>query len=232
MTVHADPKGNCRTCIYYYPGFYTAKLTGNDKLLKETKLMLNTKGWLPLVIYQFWDSIPVYIHNTDFSNKDEIHLSPAEVQKNRVAIDKEYLTYFSMAKEFGLSSDNFQFETKIKNSIDDGALVCQRAWIMIIGENGWFNIPLSAKGCISDINLICSEKYWDGKNYDLSAFGCDMNQWHCLKVENRNRSLNIILDEKLIFNTTYKSDIGAITEICYVFKGCGAFKDVLLKNKR
>jgi hypothetical protein len=115
MTVDADTKGNCRTCIYYYPGFYTAKLIGDDKLLKETKLMLNTKDWLPLIIYQFWDSIPVYIHNTDFSAKDEIHLSPVEVQKNGVAIDKEYLTYFSMAKEFGLSSDNFQFETKVKN---------------------------------------------------------------------------------------------------------------------
>jgi hypothetical protein len=101
---------------------------------------------------------------------------------------------------------------------------------VIVCETGWFNIPLSAKGCISDIDLACSENYWNGKNFDLSAFGCDMNEWHSLKVENKNRNLNIILDEKIIFNTTYKHDIGDITEIRYIFKGCGAFKDVLLKN--
>jgi hypothetical protein len=101
---------------------------------------------------------------------------------------------------------------------------------MLIGENGWFNIPLSAKGCISDIDLVCSEKRLSGKNHDLSAFGCDMNQWHRLKVENNDRSLTIFLDGKELFNTTYQSDIGNITEICYAFKGCGAVKDVLLKN--
>ena len=90
---------------------------------------------------------------------------------------------------------------------------------------------IERRSVIADrIDLNCSEKYWDGKNNDLSAFGCDMDQWHTLKVENQNRNLNFILDEKSIFTAAYTSDIGNIVELGFIFKGSGSFKDVSLKK--
>jgi hypothetical protein len=128
---------------------------------------------------------------------------------------------------------NFSHVFKKLKHIDDGALLCQHSMVYIACENGWINVPLTNKGCISDIKLFCSELYLDGKDNDLSAFGCDMNQWNQLKLVNNNRKLSIFLNKKLIFHIEYKADLGCIYEIAHVFKGCGRFKDVVLrKNDR
>ena len=199
--------------------------------MKATDLVLSTTDWFPTLVYGLIDSIPKYFHNTDFTKKSEVYISPDEIAQNAIKTDKDFYILYSYCKDFNkFSSDNFIFETSIKNSIDDGALLCQTTMVCLISENGWINIPLSSKGCVSDINLFCSELYVDGKSNDLSAFGCDMNQWHKLKLVNVNRNLRIYVDEKLIYKLSYKSDLGCIYEITHIFKGCGRFKDVTLKK--
>lgn len=231
MTVDAAIKEHYRTCIYYYPGYYNAKLIADGIKIKETDLILSTSDWVPLVIYTIFDSIPQYIHKTSFKQNKEVYLPPDQLIRDGIKTDKDYYLMYSFCKDFNqFNSDNFIFETKIRNSIDDGALLCQNTIVYLACTNGWICIPFTSKGCVSDLNLYCSELYLDGKRNDLSAFGFDMDQWHTIRFVNKNKNLNIFVDGKLIYTLSYKSDLGNIYEIGHLFKGCGRFKDVFLKK--
>ncbi|HLA58413.1 MAG TPA: hypothetical protein VK622_06615, partial [Puia sp.] len=116
------------TSIYYYPGFFQAKLLVGDKIVKEHEIFIQTDGWLPLIEQ---DPVPVYFKNEEAVAGGKLTLSLARMKSHNVPMEPAVpYVYYANVREFGdLSSDNFIFETSVRNDFKEGSGVCQKSEI-------------------------------------------------------------------------------------------------------
>jgi hypothetical protein len=141
------------TSIYYYPGFFQAKLVVNHDVLKEHDLLIQTDGWLPLVEQS---PVPVY-----FTEQEAVHNGMMQLPLEKI-LDKNiplqpvapWVDYYYVNKFPGLSCDNFSFETEVKNDYREGSAICQQTQIMLLTEGSVISLPLSSKGCASDLKIL------------------------------------------------------------------------------
>ena len=220
------------TSIYYYPGYHRAKLLINDHLVKEIPVYITTDGWLKLIQNPDNDLIPVYVNENCESN-GEMYMPPEIVASHNIDLSEHnYSTCFYYVNEdFSSDSDNFRLKTRIKNNIDDGALVCQVCEISVFCENARHFIQVCDPGCIASLLLKFGDRYISGSNNDLSAFGCDMNLWNDVELKIENKLVTVLLNGNEVYKTSYENSNGAIKGISYSFAGSGAIDYVQLFNK-
>ncbi|MBA4054448.1 MAG: hypothetical protein C0490_07040, partial [Marivirga sp.] len=65
------------TSIYYYPGFFAAKLRINDQVVQEHKLLIKTNGWLPILDTK---PIPLYMKASDILNEGFMSLPVEKIR--------------------------------------------------------------------------------------------------------------------------------------------------------
>jgi hypothetical protein len=87
------------------------------------------------------------------------------------------------------------------------------------------------KGCISDIGLLTPDGYISGKEHDLSAFGCDFDNFHHVNCTVADHQLKVFLDDKLIYTTFQQDDINRVVGLRIGFEGAGEIRDVKLTSK-
>src|SRR5690606_1182482 len=61
--------------IYYYPGYFRAKLVISDTVVKEHGILIKTNGWLPL-IEKDETKPPVYFKKEDIFSKEGVMTLP------------------------------------------------------------------------------------------------------------------------------------------------------------
>ncbi|WP_163323910.1 hypothetical protein [Draconibacterium mangrovi] len=211
------------TSVYYYPGYHRAKIMINDQLVKEIPVYITTNGWLSLIQNPENDLIPIYV-NENCINNNQIYISPETVKAHHIDLSKNnHATCFYYVNEnFSGDSDNFSFESRIKNNTDEGGLACQICEISIFAEYGRHVIQLANPGCIGSIFQKFGTEYAMGTNNDLSAFGTDLNSWNTLKLEISNKFVTVLLNDEEIYTTTYQNSNGALKGVSYRFAGSGA----------
>lgn len=212
------------TTTYYYPGFHHAKLIIGDKIVKEHDIHITTNGWFTLVRMNPDDVIPIFIRNKDVINDGIIYASPYMLKLNNVDLtaNEFFVSYFNVKEFRGVHADNFSFETEIKNSAEELALICQNCRIFIYAEKGTIVIPISTKGCVSDIGIVAGSVYESGKRNDLSGLGCDLTKWRKVGCKVKNNLIRIFIDKKEVYQLAYTNPFGKIKGWHYFFKGCGA----------
>lgn len=211
------------TSVYYYPGYHLAKLIINNQLVKEIPVYITTSGWLSVIQNPMNDLIPIYVKENCISY-GQIYISPETIEKYNIDLSNNNHTtcFYYVNDSFNGDSDNFTFETRIKNNLNEGATVCQACEISIFGEYGRHFIQLCAPGCIGELYLKFGSDYISGKNNDLSAFGTNLNTWNDIKIEFRNKVVTLFLNGKEIYKTSYNNSNGDIKGVFYRFAGSGA----------
>lgn len=211
------------TSVYYYPGFHQAKLLINDQLVKEIPVYITTKDWLSLIQNPNNEIIPIYVNENCISD-GRIFIPPETIEKYNIDLaDNNHTTSFYFVDEnFKGDSDNFTFETRIKNNLNEGGIVCQTCEISILNEMGRHLIQFCNPGCIGSINLNFGWDYISGKNNDLSAFGTDLNLWNDVKMEFKNKIVTIFLNGNEIYKTSYENSNGYIKGVSFQFAGSGS----------
>ncbi len=211
------------TSVYYYPGYHRAKLLINNQLVKEIPVYITTAGWLQLIQNPANDVIPIYVKESCIAN-GQIYISPETIKKYNIDLsNNNHSTCFYYVNEnFNGDSDNFTFETRLKNNLDEGAAVCQGCEISIFGEFGRHFIQLCNPGCIGRLYLKFGSDYVSGQNNDLSAFGTNLNVWNDVKMEFKNKVVTIFLNGEEIYKTSYQTSNGKIKGVYYSFGGSGA----------
>lgn len=217
------------TSIYYYPGFFRAKLLAGDKIVKEHDIFIQTDGWLPLIEQ---DPVPVYFKKDDAIVNGRLSLSLAKMKSQNVQMEPSVpYVYYANVREFGdLSSDNFIFETSVRNDFREGSGVCQKSEIRILTEGSMVSIPLSAKGCISENNLFCLGHFVKGKDNDLSGFGVDFDRFVKLRLEVMNGKARFFVDDKMIYQLDGIMSGTKIKGIVFRFQGTGSVDWVKLSK--
>jgi hypothetical protein len=220
--------GKQHTSIYYYPGYFTAKLINEDKVEKETPVYIKTNGWMGIVSK---DPVPAYLSDAD------IHLARAMgvtaktfAAKAGTSVFNGQRVSFYNVREFGLNGGDFTLDATLRNTSTPEQSSCRNVVLYILGKQNAIIIPLANKGCISSLNMFTSSDWIDGRNKDLSAFGCDFNSFQKLSCSVKNMRLRVSLNDKQIFETPITQTIKDIAGLCISFEGSGEIKQVKLSN--
>ena len=129
-----------------------------------------------------------------------------------------------------IQSDNFIFETKLRNEFSVGTGACQFVQVLIQCKDDIIIIPLSAKNCIGEMYLAFCGMGVASAEADLSKFGCDLNEWTTLRVEVVNKKATIFVNETLAYSLDFPNDPTGVVGVQYRFNGVGAVKDTFFEN--
>jgi len=217
------------TSIYYLPDYYKAKLIVGGKIVSMHRLLIKSKGWLSAVMQT---PVPVYFSREDVMANGKMALPVDKILARNIKMQPEPPTViYSNVKEFGeIYSDNFTFETSVKNDYHEGAAVCQQTKIYILCEGTAVGIPLCTKGCISNADLLFTNFYTSGKQKDLSAFGVDFNAFVKVRIECKNRRAIIFINDKPVYAVNHDIIKSKIIGFDFTFQGTGSVDYVKLSN--
>ena len=224
-----DKDLNEATSIYYYPGFWRAKLLVDGQVIKEHGLHIKSEGWMATIAN---DPEPRYLLQGELIKNEMLTISEkvaAEINANPET--PKWLTYHNIREFGGLDGDNLIYETMVKNTYEKGDGVCKQTQLLLIGTRSAFIIPLAAPGCTSEIGLMFCDSFESGKTHDLSAFGVEFSDWQKVRLEILNKKVKIHLNDHLIHELEYEKSIGEIAGLRFKFRGSGDVKYVKLWNQ-
>lgn len=145
--------------IYYYPGYFRAKLMVGKEIVKEHDLMISSNGWLALADQQ---KIPVYFAKKEFLRDSTVMVDKAMLDAYNIPVQPNLpdLRFYYVKDMGGLHTADFRFDTWVKSTYSTGAAACQRIEVLILCKNDVFIIPLCAKGCEGDLYLRAGNRFF------------------------------------------------------------------------
>jgi hypothetical protein len=221
------------TSIYYFPEFVRAKLIIDDQIVKEHELFITSDGWLPMVEHS---PVPVYFKKEDAIRDGKMSLSIEKIKSKNIPMQPDVpKVMYANVRDFGeIYTDNFTFETSVRNDFKEGTSVCQLTTIYLLCEcdGKAIGIPLSAKGCVSDSEILFMDHYASGKQKDLSAFGVDFNNMVKIGVEVKNNVGRVFIDNALAYSVDGPIAKAKIIGLYFIFQGTGTVDYVSLSNDK
>lgn len=220
LTFEVDKDGREASGIYYYPGYFRAKLIANNQILKEHDVHIRTNGWMATIGN---GDKPRYLYKEDLYTQGELKLSDAIFSEvHEIETQNAPLLTFNFFDDFGqVSGTDFEFETRFRNTYRKSNGICQNTRILVHGKDGVLIMPFSIPGCISDLQIFMMGMSIDGKSNDLSAFGTDIHNWQDLKCISKDGQVQIYLNGKMIREFTAPASIGDVVGFKYRFSGAG-----------
>jgi len=217
------------TSVYYEPGFYQAKLVIGHQVVKQHKLEIPTNGWLGIIENK---PVPVYLNNSDFIFKDVMQLPVSLIKQKNISMEPQptLVKYYNVGNFDPVAVTNFSFSVDVKNEYREGAAACQFASVSLITDSGPIIIPLSVKGCVSEINLLSVEWIISGKTANLSGFGVDFSDWVRVFCKSAGNKIQYYINNKLAYEAPMPSYKVKIVGMGYGFQGTGAVKNIDLKE--
>ncbi|EZH75595.1 hypothetical protein ATO12_02070 [Aquimarina atlantica] len=216
-TIKIKPGQKKATGIYYFPGYFGAKLLVDGQIIKEHDLFITSNNWVSTIDYK---PIPKYVSNTDML-RDRLSFSNTILNEIKSATEPVVST-FHLVKDFkDVSGDNIKIKTSVRNLYREKWAVCQKLRIVILGTNGAIIVPFSIPGCVSDINVMLNDVYLKGKEHDLSAFGVDFSDFRIIDINIIEKKLTVFVDDTEIYSRQYNESIGKLVGIRYRFLGAG-----------
>ncbi|MEL6974180.1 MAG: hypothetical protein AAGL29_02165 [Bacteroidota bacterium] len=220
------------TSIYYKPGFFEAKLVINDSIYAETDVVIKNNAWLGVIE----DSpSPVYLDPSEYKGEGGLQLSQRAIEKYKLGSEKErYWTGFYKVGGFPeFYTNDFELETELTNVSKDGFNICRNVRIALLYEGGALVVPLSLKGCTSELSVLAFDESIDGKTNDLSKFGVDFEAGNILaqlQIISHPEGMRITVNGETAFSYQKPPLERPLVGIAFNFEGLGRVKSLSLRN--
>lgn len=217
------------SAIYYYPGYFRTRLMVGGEEVKFHNLMITSDGWLGLIEN---NPVPFYFKKEEYIKGDRVEVDTNTLRAYQLSLHPQApkIRFFNQRDLGTLQNDHFTFETKLKNDFNAGTGVCQTVQVLIQCKNDIIIIPLAAKTCIGDLNLVACGTGVTSKEADLSKFGADLSQWTTLRVESRNKQMTFFVNGVQAYSLTFRNGPTGIVGLQYRFNGVGAVKDTWFRD--
>ena len=213
--------------IYYYPGYYEAKLVLDGQAVEERDLYIPSDGWFAAIES---GTMPRYILEEELETDGALHLKEAVVQEILAKNTFNWLS-FSYLEEFeALQDADFELETAFKNTLKTGNNICQKSRIRMIGTEGVISVHFSIPGCVAKNRIYLNGRSLEGHSNDLSSLGLDYTAFNAVRIVKKGMQVQIFKEDKLLFNEQLAEDIGKIAGVTLSFEGAGAIDYVRLKS--
>lgn len=231
LRVNVSKNEHQHTSIYYFPDFYYAKLIVGGRIVKQHELLIKSNGWLPVVERE---PVPVYYKKEDAIVGGKLSLSQKQIEERNINMQPSppHVIYTDV-EDFGeIYSDDFTFETSIKNNYHEGAAACQQSTVYILCKGTAIWIPFSTRGCVSNLDMYFAGYQASGKQTDLSMFGVDFKDYIPLKITSHAGKAEVFVNNKLVYTIDKTIDRAKIIGFVYRFEGTGGIDYVRLKNDK
>lgn len=226
-----DKNDHHHSAIYYYPGFYRAKLMVGGQVLKEHDLQINTEGWLG-VVEADWGQEPLYFKRSEIVDDQTVRVTDEMLNrygvKRRPAAPKTILVNQQVSQ--GIKTDQFEFATEIKSLSDPMANGCQRVDVVLHAKNDLLVVPLVEPGCTGAIYLAAYGYYASSRKANLSAFGCHPTEWTRLQVSCQSGLMTFYVNQKRVYQVRIKNRSADIIGVQVRFTGPGAVRNTSLQS--
>ncbi|WP_295801460.1 hypothetical protein [Mucilaginibacter sp.] len=221
--------GHQFTSVYFEPGFYQAKLLVGKTIVKEHKLMIPSEGWLGLIEDK---PIPVYLSSGDFMHKDGLSVSVNTIKQKNMSLQPKPTTvrYYNVGNFEQVAVSDFEYNAVIKNDYRVGEAACQFSTVSLITDAGPIIIPLSVKGCVSELNLFSVDWVILGKTANLSGFGVDVSNWVKVSCRSTAKTIRYYVNDKQVFEFKLPAREVKIVGLAFSFQGTGSVKNIELKG--
>ncbi|SDZ88227.1 hypothetical protein SAMN05443550_101314 [Pedobacter hartonius] len=218
---------NKHASIYYYPGYFVAKLIVNGKIQKETAVFIQTKGWKAMIRRK---PMPAYLSSGETRTGRGLGIDAVTIlKKTGTSVLNGTWTEFANVRPFGdTKGDNFRLETTLANTSTAEESICRNVKITVLGKGGAIIVPLSVKGCEANLEMLTGDQLISGREEDLSALGCNFPDFQDVTVQVSGSRLHVLINGKLAVDSTVSYTIGEIVGLRYAIEGIGTIKHVTL----
>ena len=200
------------TDIYYEPGYHTAKLYANDKIIKTIPVSIPTNGWVFYAREELFKGRIAYISP-----------SSPDITKYNAFIWVDFPT------EIQYTSDDFTLNCKIKvNNINNAN--CPFLMTEIFCQHNFMYFQNRLKGCSSETFAQFGDNFLDGKTHDLSALGTDITTWQRLALAVKDHKATVSINGHPVYSATYKGSNGLITGLGFIANGLCTVDSVDLRT--
>ena len=221
--------GKQHTSVYYEPGYFMAKLIVNDTIVREDVVWIKTKGWKGILMT---DKTPIYVSDGDIRTGDKLGFtSQLLTEKWKTPVFSDRAATIQNVREFNTDVKAFEFEAMLRNTSTQEECVCRRVFVSLLTSEMAIIVPLSTKGCSSELGILTPNGWKSGKENDLSAFGCEFKNMEKLNVGIKDSVLNISINDKVVYTEKQMHPNGKIVGIRVGFEGAGEMQYAKLNDK-
>lgn len=201
---------------FMHPTVRTVRLVADGKVLDSTKVIIPSDGWVAGYEEIF------YLQPNQWKKNGVAHISKEDLPDNV----KQQPAYYSFIKKVSNfkgepSCDDLIFETRLKNPVSEGGIICNDVSIVLTGDKYKFLLNLTQKGCSHFAYIRLGNKEFNGKNHDLTKIGVNLDEFVNLKMIFKDHLLLMYINEQLVFKTPYTDDLGKLEAAFVGFKGSG-----------
>lgn len=224
-----DGKGNYHTSIYYYPGYFGARLIVDGEVKAYSAVFIKSQGWKGMIDQA---PVPIYLSEQEIRQNGRMGAT-ADLFRDKLnskVFNETWVTFHNVREFHGVAGNDFFLETSLQNTSSVEESVCRNVIVYVLGTQSAVIIPLSDKGCVSNLRLLTGNNWIDGKVDDLSAFGCDFSKLQKLACRVHGSKIEISLNEEVVFRSDDAGSIGDVIGLRYAFEGPGEVKEVKLGN--
>jgi len=217
-----DQKDSVINYTYQVPGVFRPKLFSGQHLIDSATIVAKTEGWVSFYHpekdrHNYWlDNMYRYSSMDGF-----LSLTPLELIKYGKDTSTVYYTSHRNIRDFGLPGENFTLETMVLNNNSTGGISCYDINLRIICLFSSSSIRIVENNCQGFALLEFAENRIEGMNADLSFLTRNKKNWTIVRIETRDKMVDLYLDEKKVYSGAFKSDMGEIVGVEYRFKGSG-----------
>ncbi|MBX2953557.1 MAG: hypothetical protein KF870_13695 [Leadbetterella sp.] len=216
-------KDKHHSSIYYFPGYFKAKLLVGSQVVKEHSICIMTDGWLGL-IENTQKGEPFYLK--DIRDPETGVVSVKDSMENGQPLPA---SLYNVREFKGILSDDFVFETEVKGSSTG---ICERLNLFLLAEDDILTIPLVKKGCTGDLQIYAFGHTENSRNTDLTGFGVDPRQWNKVRIAINSGKLKILINQKEVYTKDMQVKPATISGVLFRFSGGGAVRNTLFESGR
>lgn len=226
LSTPVDARLKTHTSIYYYPGFFDARLKVNGEVVQKHKLLIQSKGWLPLLETA---PVPVYFEQQDALQIGRMSLPMERIRNTGITLqpDPPWCSYYNVGDMPDIRSNDFVFETRVRNDFGEGASACRYTEVHILFEGAAMVIPLSVPGCVSNLEFYDKS----GKVTDLSPLGVALENWVDVKFEVQDTLAKVYVNHRKVFDISARLEPVPWVGMIFKFKGAGSVDFIRVSRK-
>ncbi len=210
------------TMSYLIPGLYKAYVRADNKIIGQETIHAKSAGWMGII---YTDTDYFFLQDNTLVKEGVMRYLPAYkggVPSNAYKpIKKADVVEFNNFEDFGVSGDNFIFETRLRVVLPDSGNYCYKAYIKVKGDNHPIRAAFVNKGCNTDALLQFGEIIQEGKFHDLALMGQSFTGWRTVRIEVKNKQGRLFLDNQLLYSISFQRSIGMIKGLSFRLREFG-----------
>lgn len=228
--VRVYKKNYTLTDIYYEPGYHTAKLIANNKIIKTIDVSIPTDRWRFYAREQTFHGRIAYIDPARPVKDGVLRLTPEDLAQNKID-NQKYNAYIQVyfPSRIQYSSDDFVLHCRARvNNINDAA--CPFILTEVYCQRYFMYFQNTPKGCTSELLAQFGDTILNGKTHDLSSLGTDITRWQTLDFSVKNHEATVSINGVKAFTAPFHASCGSITGLGFISNGLCAIDSISLKT--